>query len=333
MALMDQQKLYKDLESKKFHSVYFLFGDEPYLLNQCVNRFKYAVLDESTMDFNYSVFHAGHADINTVKDTVETLPVFTAHRLILLKNAHELKDSELIQLEPILENPVDSSVFVIFAEKIDKRKKAIKILLDKAHCVEFKKPFDNQIPQWISYLCQNFDLKITTDAIHRLHRLVGNNLTELENQIQKIQQFLGSKKNIDISDVNAVVSFSREESIFDFTKAIGQKDRVKALEQLVSLLDQGQNEVGIVSLLARHVRLLLTVRSGLDQGIGGAKLASLAQVPSYFIESYCDQARLWPQRKLEEALIVLQETDKALKSSPVSSHIWLENMVLKSCSL
>ncbi len=333
MAVIDQQKLYKDLESKNFQSIYFLFGDEPYLLNQCVDRFKYAVLDENTFDFNYSLFYSSDADITTVKDTVETLPVFTSHRLIILKNAHELKDSELIQLEPILENPVDSSVFVIFAEKVDKRKKAIKILLDKAVCVEFKKPYDNQVPQWISHLAQNLGMKITTDAIHRLHRLVGNNLSELDNQLQKIQQFLGVKTAIELADVNAVVSFSREENIFDFTRAIGQKDRVKALEQLVSLLDQGQNEVGIVHLLSRHIRMLLTVRSGMDQGLGGAKLASLAQVPSYFIESYCDQARLWPIRKLEDALVVLHETDKALKSSPVSSHIWLENMVLKSCSL
>lgn len=333
MAVIDQQKLYKDLESKNFQSIYFLFGDEPYLLNQCVDRFKYAVLDENTFDFNYSLFYSNDADITTVKDTVETLPVFTSHRLIILKNAHELKDSELIQLEPILENPVDSSVFVIFAEKVDKRKKAIKILLDKAVCVEFKKPYDNQVPQWISHLAQNLGMKITTDAIHRLHRLVGNNLSELDNQLQKIQQFLGVKTAIELADVNAVVSFSREENIFDFTRAIGQKDRVKALEQLVSLLDQGQNEVGIVHLLSRHIRMLLTVRSGMDQGLGGAKLASLAQVPSYFIESYCDQARLWPIRKLEDALVVLHETDKALKSSPVSSHIWLENMVLKSCSL
>ena len=333
MAIIEHQKLYKDLESKKFQSVYFLFGDEPYLLNQCVDRFKYAVLDENSFDFNYSLFYASDADITTVTDTVETLPVFTSHRLIILKNAHELKDSELIQLEPILENPVESSVFVIFAEKVDKRKKAIKILLEKAVCVEFKKPYDNQVPQWISHLTQNLGMKITTDAIHRLHRLVGNNLSELDSQLQKIQQFLGSKTAIELADVNAVVSFSREENIFDFTRAIGQKDRVKALEHLVSLLDQGQHEVGIVNLLSRHIRLLLTVRSGLDQGLGGAKLASHAQLSSYFIESYCEQARLWPIRKLEDALVVLHETDKALKSSPVSSHIWLENMVLKSCSL
>lgn len=333
MGMNDQQKLYKDLEARSFAPIYFLFGDEPYLLNQCVSRFKYAVLDENTMDFNYAMFYAADADVTVIRDTVETLPVFSPHRLVILKNAHELKDSELLELEPVLENPVDSTVFVILAEKIDKRKKAIKLLLDHAFCVEFKKPYDNQIPQWISYIAQNFNLKIQQDAIHRLHKLVGNNLTEIESQISKIKEYLGDKNTVELADVNAVVSFSREENIFDFTKAIGQKDRVKALEQLVNLMDQGQNEIGIVSLLARHMRLLLTVRSGLDQGIGGAKLASLAQVPSYFIDSYCDQARLWPIRKLEDALTVLHETDKALKSSPLSSHIWLENMVLKSCTL
>jgi DNA polymerase III subunit delta len=333
MAVVDQQKLYKDLETKKFHPIYFLFGDEPYLLNQCTHRFKFSVLNESSIDFNYSLFYASDADVGTIKDAVETLPVFSSHRLVILKNAHELKDSELSQLQTLIDNPVESTVFVILAEKVDKRKKAIKALLDRAFCVEFKKPYDNQIPQWISHLCQNVNLKITTEAIHRLHRLVGNNLSELENQIFKIQDYMNDKSLIELSDVNAVVSFSREESVFDFTKAIGQKDRVKALEQLVSLMDQGQNEVGIVSLLARHMRLLLTVRSGIDQGYGGAKLASLAQVPSYFIESYCDQARIWPTRKIEDALVVLHETDKALKSSPLSSHIWLENMVLKSCSL
>lgn len=333
MAVFDPPKLYKDLETKKFHPIYFLFGDEPYLLNQCARRFKYSVLDESTTDFNFSLFYSADSEVGTIKDAVETLPVFTAHRLVILKNAHELKDSELLQLEPLLENPVPSTVFVILADKVDKRKRAIKLLLDHAFCVEFKKPYENQVPQWIVHLAQNVGLKITNDAIHRLYRLVGNNLSELESQIFKIQDYIGTKTVIEVSDVNSVVSFSREESVFDFTKAIGQKDRVKALEQLVSLMDQGQSEAGIIALLARHMRVLLTVRAGLDQGIGGAKLASLAQIPSYFIESYCDQARVWSPRKIEEALIVLHETDKALKSSPLSSHIWLENMVLKSCSL
>lgn len=330
---MDNQKFYKDLESKNLKDVYFLYGDEPYLLNQCINSFKHAVLTEATMDFNYSLFYAGDADVMQIRDAVETLPVFTPRRLVIVKNVHDFTDSELQQLEPVITNQVDSTVLVLFADKIDKRKKMIKTIFDHAACVEFKKPYENQIPQWISYICKGVNLKIANEAVHRLHRLVGNNLTELENQIFKIQDYIGERQQIELADVNTVVSVSREESIFDFTKALGQKDRVLALEQLVNLLDQGQNEISIVSLVARHMRLLLTVRTGMDQGIGGAKLASIANVPSYYIESYCDQARLWPVKKIEDAIMVLHETDKALKSSPLSSHIWLENLVLKSCSL
>jgi DNA polymerase-3 subunit delta len=37
-------------------------------------------------------------------------------------------------------------------------------------------------------------------------------------------------------------------------------------------------------------------------------------------------------KKLESSFLILTETDKALKSSPMSAHIWLENLILKTCS-
>lgn len=333
MATLDNQKFYKELESKKFKPVYFLYGDEPYLINPCVNRFKYSVLEEAALDFNYSLFYAKEAEISQVKDVVETLPVFSPHRLVILKNVQDLKDSEFQEIESLIKNPVESTVFVLFGDKVDKRKKYFKFLLDNATCVEFKKPFDNQYPQWILHICKETGHYINNDAVHRIHRLVGNNLSEIQNQIYKIAEYIGDKKTIELADVNAVITVTREESIFDFTDAVGHKDRVRALEQLVGMLDQGQSETVIVTLLARHMRILMTVRAGMDQGFGGTKLANLTNLSSYFIENYCDQARLWPIKKIEEALVVLHETDKALKSSPISSHIWLENLVLKSCSL
>ena len=268
-----------------------------------------------------------------VKDAVETLPVFAQRRVVILKNSNELKDSEWTELESLFKNPVDSTVFVLFADKIDKRKKHFKNIIDSAAALEFKKPYDNEIPRWINYYAAQFELKLTQPAVHRLHRLVGNNLSEIYAQLEKIKIFLDGGTQVEAEHVNSVVSNSREESVFDFTKAVGQKDRVRALEQIVTLLDQGQSEIGIVNLLARHMRILLTVRTGLDQGIGGAKLASLANVSPYFVDEYAAQAKGWPVRKLEDSLVLLGETDKALKSSPLSSHIWLENLVLKSCSM
>ncbi|MBO9665530.1 MAG: DNA polymerase III subunit delta [Bdellovibrio sp.] len=332
MALIDAQKFYRDLEKGQLAPMYFLFGEEPYLLNQSVDRFKYAVLTEGAIDFNYSLFYASDADIVQVRDAVETLPMMAPRRLVILKEAQELNDKEWAQLEPLIESPVDSTVFVILASRVDKRKKQIRQMLDKAECVEFKKPYENQIPSWINYIAESLGLKISNDAIHLLHKLVGHHLTEIEAELKKLGEFVEGARRIEVADVAQVVSRSKEESVFDFTKAVGMNDRVKALEYLVHLLDQGQNEIGIISLLARHIRILLTVKKGMDEGLQGAKLAHYAQVPPYFLESYTDQSRQWTMKKLEQTMVVLSETDRALKSSPLSSHIWLENMVLKTCT-
>ncbi|UYL09237.1 DNA polymerase III subunit delta [Bdellovibrio sp. SKB1291214] len=332
MALIDSQKFYKDLEKGNLAPMYFLFGEEPYLLNQSVDRFKYAVLTEGAIDFNYSLFYASDADIVQVRDAVETLPMMAPRRLVILKEAQELTDKEWAQLEPLIEEPVDSTCFVILASRVDKRKKQIRQLLDKADCVEFKKPYENQVPSWINYIAETLGLKISNDAIHLLHKLVGHHLTEIEAELKKLGEFVEGARRIEVSDVAQVVSRSKEESVFDFTKAVGMNDRVKALEYLVHLLDQGQNEIGIISLVARHIRILLAVKKGMDEGLHGAKLAHYAQVPPYFLENYAEQSRLWTAKKLEQTMVVLSETDKALKSSPLSSHIWLENMVLKTCT-
>ncbi|MGZ3768100.1 MAG: DNA polymerase III subunit delta [Bdellovibrio sp.] len=332
MAIIDAQKFYKDLEKGQLASLYFLFGEEPYLLNQSVERFKYAVLTEGAVDFNYSLFYASDADVVAVRDAVETLPMMAARRLVILKEAQELTDKEWAELEPLISAPVESTVFVILASKVDKRKKQVRMLLEVGDCVEFKKPYENQVPSWVNYIAQSLNLKISNDAIHLLHKLVGNNLTEIEAELKKLGDYIGEDRRIEVDDVRQVVSRSKEESVFDFTKAIGENNRIKALELLVYLIDQGQSEIGIVSLLARHVRILMALKRGTDEGLHGAKLAHYAQVPPYFLQNYLDQARLWSFKKLEQTLVILSETDKALKSSPLSSRIWLENMVLKTCS-
>lgn len=332
MPLIDSQKFYKDLEEGTFKPLYLIFGEEPYLLRQSMERFKYALLDPNTQDFNYNQYYAADADIAHVCDSVEMLPMMASRRLVILREAQELSDREWGELEPLLNSPVESTVFVILASRIDKRKKAMKLLLDKADAVEFKKPYDNQIPSWIRYIAGQLELTLSDDAVHLLHRLVGHHLTEIESELRKLSDYVGTRRTVELQDVAAAVSRTKEENVFDFARAVGEGNRIRALEQLVGLMDQGQSEIGIIALVARHIRVLMTVKKGLEENLFGAKLANYAQVPPYFLDQYLAQTKLWTSRKLEQTLVVLAQTDKALKSSPVSSHIWLENMILKVCS-
>src|SRR5262249_39019174 len=160
---------------------------------------------------------------------------------------------------PLIEEPVLSTALVFIGNKIDKRKKHFKRLLEKGIAIEFKRPFDNQIPDWIRSLSRKRDLKLTPDAVLLFHQLVGSNLTDIDAELTKLSEFLGgagTKKTADVEDILKSVSRLRVDSVFDLTDAIGRGDRARALDCLVNLLDHGQSEVGVLALISRHVRIL-----------------------------------------------------------------------------
>lgn len=331
MPLIDSQKFYREIDSGKIAPFYFIFGEENYLIQQCIDRIKYHTLVPGMEDFNFTQFYAHDAEIHKILDEVDTLPMMVERRLVIVKEAQDFNDKEWAEIEKKCVHPVESTVFVLVAGKIDKRKKYFREIFEQSQAIEIRKPFDNQIPTWINYIAKQLELHMTHDAILTLHRLVGNQLTDIEIELKKLGEYVNWSRKIEMADVTNVIQRSKEENVFDFTKAIGQNDRVKALEHLVHLIDQGQSETGIVALVARHLRILLLVTKGLSEGLGGQKLAHFAQVSPYFLDNYVEQARSWNQKRLEIALASLSEVDRQLKSSSLEGRYWLEDFVLKNC--
>jgi len=328
----DLRKLQLSLEKKPAAPIYVLHGEELFLHDEAIKALKAKVLQDGAVDFNFDSFIAPEVSAGHVRDVVETLPMMCAQRLVIYKNVETLKDDAWQSLMPVFTNPVDSAVFVLVAQKLDKRKKFVKQLQEKAVFVELKKPFENQIPTWIDYIGYLNDLKFTPEAISALQQLVGTNLSEINNEVKKIQQYLGNKKKTaELDDILKVVSRARIESVFNLTDAIGRRDKAHALVCLANLLDSGQNEVGVVSLIHRQIRILSAIYEGKKAGINGARLAQKVGVPEFFMKQYLEQSRQWDKEKLVSAVRALQETDRALKSSPVASHIWLENFILRTC--
>ena len=333
MALVESQKFYKDLESGIVAPLYLISGDEPFLLEQAYSFLKGTLLEPHDIDFNFQVFHGAELDIESLIDSLQVLPMMSARRVVILKEAEEMKDSQWEALAPFFLKPIDSTVFAIFASRVDKRKKIFKVLVETGTVLEFKKPFENQIPSWIRYIAKNLALEIDDEAIHETHRRVGSHLLEIESALKSLRDFIGEKRRLTQTDVESFLSQTREESIFDLVASLGHGDRVKSLELLVNVLDQGQNEVGLISLLARHFRILFQLKRNQTQGLHGARLAQALQIPPYFLNQYLEQGRVWSENQLMQILVILSTTDRALKSSPLAGHLWLESLILQVTSL
>ena len=125
------------------------------------------------------MYFASEADVNAVKDEIETLPMMAHRRVVMLREVEELSEKDWDILRPIIENPVSSTVLILVGGKIDKRKKIFKLLLEQSTHVEFHRPFENQIPGWVSQIAKALGTSIRADAVQLVQRLVGNHLFEI----------------------------------------------------------------------------------------------------------------------------------------------------------
>jgi len=232
---------------------------------------------------------------------------------------------------PLFSNPVESCIFILVAEKVDKRKKYYKKISEKSILVELKRPYENQLSVWVEYIAHKNNIEIDRNSVSLIQQLVGAHLDEVNNEFKKLSQYMGDRKKVTHEDILKVVSHSRMDSIFDLTDAIGRKDKANALVYLANLLENGQSEVGVMALILRHVRILAALSEGLKKGLRGAQLSQKAGVPSYFLKKYMDQCSVWNEKKISKTITALHKTDFALKSSPTSSHIWLENFIIQTC--
>ena len=326
------QKLENQLSKEQISPLYFIMGPETFLIKEGIKRIKSRVLSPEAQDFNYEVFTAKESDIHRVREAIETLPVFSPKRLLVFKQAHRLKESDWKLLAPLVSSPLETCVLVFVSEAPDKRKKIIKELMSHCTTVSAEAPKEKDWSAWLGWMGKKEGVSFSESAAALIKDYACSDLMNLETEITKLKTLLGSKTHISEEDVLSVIPRVRTEDIFALSKAIGKKDLSSALTCLARLLEDNHNEIGALSLISRHMRILIRIKEGIKRGHTEQTLCHKTGVPRFFIHQYIQEANMWTDKKITSALEALKATDKALKSSPVSSHIWLENFIIRTCS-
>ena len=327
---MTYEQLHSRLSKEEFSSIYLLYGEETYLIDQSLKLIKEKVLQGGLEDLNLDVFYGRSTEMGTVVDTIEQLPMMAAHRLVILREFQDLREAELQKLMPHLQEPFDSTVVVLVATQLDKRKKHAKKLLSLSHvtAVEYKRPYENEIPRWIDRMAKDYQLQLSSQARSFFHQAVGNNLDEIAAELRKLSQFVGEKQKVELKDIKEVVSYSRVDSVFELTNAIGAGQIQKSFSHLNNLIENGQSEVGISALVARHLRILSMVKEGRRQGTPDRALSSQLGVSPYFLKDYISQSEKWSREKLQKTTGLLADLDRDLKSSSMPPRLCLENFLM-----
>lgn len=223
------EKIIADWNKKQFQPIYWLEGDEDFFIDKVVQYAENQILNLNEAEFNLSIFYGKDAAWVDVVNACRRYPMFAERQVVLLKEAQQMKDIE--KLETYFENPLKSTIFVVAYKdkKLDGRTKFAKLVKDKAVLMTTKKLYENQIADWTQQLVQSKGLTISQKALSLIVDHIGNDLSRINNEIEKLSINLGERKNISDDDVEKYIGVSKEFNVFELQSALAKKDMSKAI--------------------------------------------------------------------------------------------------------
>ncbi|WP_346319838.1 DNA polymerase III subunit delta [Chitinophaga sp. YIM B06452] len=303
---MDYQDIIKDWKNNKFRSLYWLEGEEDFFIDQVVNYAEHHLLSEADKGFNLTVLYGKETDWATVINACRRYPMFAERQVVILKEAQAMRD--LLKLEPYIDKPLDSTVFVVAHKqgKIDGRSKMAKLIKDRGVMLSTKKLYDNQLPSWAETYVRTQGLAISEKACILLADHIGNDLSRIANEIDKLLVNLPEGKKIDESDIEKYVGISKEYNVFELQNAIGQMDMVKVM-RIVKYFTANPKAAPIQMLIPAlynyfsKMNLLFGIKGGEKE------MAAALGVHPFFLKDYTAAARKFGPEGTERAILLLHQ--------------------------
>jgi DNA polymerase III subunit delta len=308
------EQLMKDLQNKIYHPIYFLCGEETYYIDKVTEFMMQNILSESEKAFNQTVIYGKDADASAVTNFARRFPMMANYQLVVLKEAQELKNFE--ELIHYIEKPLKSTILVINYKykSLDKRKKIFKSLSENAEVYESKKLYENKIPEWISKNLAKRKYKIEPKAAMLLTEFLGNDLSRIANELEKLVIVLPDHTQMITSlDIEKNIGISKEYNNFELNNALASKDVLRANRIINYFADNQKNNniVQTLSMLFLFFSKVLIYHSLSDKSANNA--ASNLKVSPYFLSDYETAARNYNASKVIRIISLLREYDAKSK--------------------
>jgi DNA polymerase III subunit delta len=314
---MAAEKIIAEWKKQQFKPVYWLEGEEDYYIDVVMDYAEHRILNESEAGFNLTVFYGKDADWTAVVNACRRYPMFAEKQVVLLKEAQQMRDID--KLEAYIENPLASTIFVVsYKEKtLDGRTSLSKLLKKTAHVFTSKKIYDSKLPEWTNELVTARGYNIAQKALMLLVEHIGNDLSRIANEVDKLLLNLGSEKLITEDDIEKYVGVSKEYNVFELQDALGKKDLSKAMK-IIRYFEGNPKAAPIQMVLpALYNSFSKAYMLFALQGKDDKTMAAAMGISPFFIKDYQAIARNYSFSGVEQALLLLHEYN--LKSVGVGS--------------
>jgi DNA polymerase-3 subunit delta len=328
---MSHPILARHLERRNLRPLYLFYGEEEFLMHRALRRLEAAITNLAGEPPTRVVREAPEVNLPEFLSEARAATLWGPGQLLILRRADLVPAAQLKAIGDYLDRPAPRAWVVLLAEDGKPRelaKHAIWARLQREEAaLGFFRLKEGELYQWLTQEAETLGKSLSPAAAQRLVEMVGDNLAELSQELEKLALFAGAEKILTSALVTQLASHSRSYNIFALVDALGEPGAPKRLAALDHLLDLGEQPPKIVGMLAWRLRLLIRFKEG--TAAGAADLARSLNQPQWKMKGLAQQAARFSEAALRAHLMLLHHIDLQIKTSAGSPRLWLEWALLK----
>ena len=320
--------------------VYIFHGDDEFATGQALGGIESQMGDPATAEMNTSHLDGRSLNLDELVQATRSMPFLAERRLVVLMDPlGSLKSSkDRDKFKTILENVPATTALVIQISKplVDARgrRSGKKHWLEnwaqtqdgKVFIREFSLPKGPKMANWIRSQAKESGGDFSHPAAALLGTYVGDDPRLAAQEIEKLLAYVNYQRAVEPDDVEYLVAYAGETSVFDMVDALGTRNGREAQRLLHRLLEQDE-PLRLFGMVVRQFRLLLLTRELLDAGYRETEIASAIKSPPFVVRKLTGQVRNFSLTQLEIIYHKLLEIDEAIKTGQTEGDVALDTLV------
>ncbi|MFH5829033.1 DNA polymerase III subunit delta [Lactiplantibacillus plantarum] len=324
MIAINAQQALKSIRNGDLASIYVILGTVDYLADQLKLAFTQQIpSEEQTM--NVGSYDMETTPVAVALDDAMSAPFFGERRLVFINHPYFLTgenkktkvDHDLASLQHYFEQPEPSTILVFMApyEKLDARKKLVKTLKKQATTVEVNQVSEAETQRYVQAALDEKQIRIDADALQELVNRTDGQLGLIMGQLPKLMIYAAQSQRIDLAAVQALVTKSLTQNVFDLVNDVLRYQTQSAVELYHELVAAQEAPLKINAILLGQFRLLLQVKIMARAGYSQGSLASTLKVHPYRVKLAMQTVRHFDQAALRAAYLGLLQTEVQMKTT------------------
>lgn len=294
---------------------------EPYLVEQAIERTLDLYVDPATRDMAYAAFYADETPVQSIVMEAQTLPFLTERRVILVRGAERFFTEEAAgAILPYLEAPNETTLLLMVASKLDRRTKFFKACEKYGVVVECPELSRAEVQQWVRAQLKDQGRTISGDAVDEIVHRAGTHLSDVNNALNLVQGYVGTRTQITLDDVLAACADVAEEIVWNLTDAIAKSDGHAALTSLRRLIEMNKQPDEIMGIVNWLLNSAYTV---------AASDGKPAAMSPFAAQKVTPLAQRLGVKRLRNAFALCTETHFMIRSTGVDNTLALELLIIK----